>query len=757
MDQPMQPNPNQFSAGKPKAGIKKRFFDDPFRRSPRDYLIMFRERWYYGVIPAIIIMATMIFLESGKKELYETYVSLVFEPEASEVLAGYDPTANSFSQVEINNHLEKIISQSFFDYFSQYLTQEDIERIKEPYIDYENPENTPSIMSIIRPGLNVSVIRDTSIAQIYIQHRDQNTAKFLADLIARKYIDYNMDESQNFTDSAVIFLTREEEKLKEQLAAVQNEIQEYRAKYNLAKLGDDQNIYTQRSSTYDAQLISAEIERLDLATKLDKVLQYKKDGKNLLELPDIAVYGNIPGLRSQMEDLKQEFAILDQKYLENHPSMKTNRTAMNSTQNLIDIEIAQAIVALETDHTIAVEREAELKKQKDLADAQLLELDEISVTYDLLVSKADTTRTGLTDVQTRLSEVTIASRMDNTNIKLNDAAYVPYKPIEPNMPKAFIQSVILGILMIMILPLGFGMFDTRLKSSWEIEDLLDSKLIGEVPKLSSVNKKDRPLVVIKDLSEVASESFRGIFSQFEIAEPGNTNGIILVTSTLPNEGKSLIASNLTATFANHGKKSLLIDFDLRRPSLHTNFEIKNSHGVLKWLKEPDSNLDSLLDDPYLGITEYCPNFYLLRTGGINRKPTELFNQEKMEQLMIALREQFDIIVLDTPPVGLFPDALLLAQKSDFIFYVCRFNKVSMFKIQHFVEKLKETHCKLSGLILNGIPAGRASGYYHYYGYGSYSNYEYKNYYKPKKQAGGKRGKAKQPKPKTAAKTAAKPA
>lgn len=757
MDQQMQPNQN-FSAGKPKAGIKKRFFDDPFRRSPRDYLIMFRERWYYGVIPAIIIMATMIFLESGKKELYQTNVSLVFEPDASEVLAGYDPQNYSFSKVEINNHLEKIVSQSFFDYFTQYLTQEDIERIKEPYIDYENPENTPSITGIIKPGLDVSVIKETSIAKIYVEHRDQKTAKFLADLIARKYIDYNMDESQNFTDSAVIFLTREEKKLKEQLSAVQKEIQDYRALHNLAKLGDDQNIYTQRSNTLDGQLITAEIDRLDLATKLEKVQEYKTGDKNLLELPDIGNYGNIPALQTQMEGLKQEFAILDQKYLENHPSIKTNRTAMESTQNLIDTEVAKAIVALETDHTISVEREAQIRKQKAMADAELLELDEISVTYDLLVSKADTTRAGLTDVQTRLSEVTIASRMDNTNIKLNDAAYVPYRPIEPNMPKAFIQSVILGILMIMILPLGFGMFDTRLKSSWEIEDLLDSKLIGEVPKLSSVNKKDRPLVVIKDLSEVASESFRGIFSQFEIAEPGNTNGIILITSTLPNEGKSLIASNLAATFANHGKRSLLIDFDLRRPSLHSNFDIKNSHGVLKWLKEPNSNLDSVLEDEHLGITEYCPNFYLLRTGGINRKPTELFNQEKMEQLMLALKEKFDVIVLDSPPVGLFPDALLLAQKSDFIFYVCRFNKVSMFKIQHFVEKLKETSCKLSGLILNGIPAGRASGYYHYYGYGSYSNYEYKNYYKPKKQAGGKRRKPKQPKPaaKPAAKTAAKP-
>lgn len=733
----MQNNEKEAPSNKRKPGIKKRFFDNPFRRSPRDYLLMFRERWYYGVIPAIILMALMIFLESKKEKLYGTHVSLVFEPKSARVLGGYKTVDANLSSIEINNHLEKIISHTFFDYFKSFLSQEDIDRIKQPYVNFENPEETLSVASIIRPSLAINSIRDTSIAQIHVQHRDPYTAKFLADLIARKYIDYNMDQSQTNTSSVVVFLTREVEELKDQMESAQASIQEYRTNHNLAKLGDEQNVFYQKATTLDGQLIAAEIDRLDLSTKLDKVRDYKKGGQNVLELPDIGNYGNIPTLQSQLEGLKQEFVLLDQKYLENHPLIKANKNAALSVENLIETEIAKAIADLDTRHVIAVERKSQIKKHKATADEMLLELDQISVKYDLLTRQAETARIALTQMQTRLSEVTIASRMDNTNIKLNDAAYVPFRPIEPNMQMAFIQSLILGTLLVMILPLGFGIFDTRLKSSWEVEDLLDSRLIGEVPKLSSVNKKDRPVVVVKDLSEVASESFRGIFSQFEILESGNTNGMILITSTLPNEGKSLIASNLAATFANHGKKSLLIDFDFRRPSLHGNFEIKNSHGSLKWLKNPKSTLDSVIDDPHLGIIEFSPNFYLLRTGGINRKPTELFNQEKLTLLMNTLKKQFDIIILDTPPVGLFPDALFLAQKTDFIFYVCRFNKVSMFKIQHFVEKLKETNSKLTGLILNGIPVGRASGYYHYYGYGSYSNYEYKNYYKPKKKMGGR--------------------
>jgi polysaccharide biosynthesis transport protein len=748
MEDNLNINQAEHAARKQRTGIKKRFFDDPFRRSPRDYLLMFRERWYYGVIPTIIIMAVMIFLESRKDEVFETYVSLVFEPKSVTVLDNIEAVSNDLSEVEINNHLEKIFSRAFFDYFTDF-SQDDTDRIKGAYINYEEPEKTPSLAQIIRPNLDVQVIRNTSIARLHVKHRDPYVAEFLANRIARKYIDFNMNQAQTSTNSVVVFLTREAEKLTDQLEAAQRNIQEYRTKYNLAKLGDDQNVIYQRATTLDGQLIAAEIDRIDLSTKFEKVKQYKEGGLNLLELPEIGDYGNIPGLETQKENLIQEADLLEQKYLENHPRVKQNVKAIESVDKLIESELRQAITDLETRLTIAIEREAQIKDQKAEADKKLLELDKISVEYELLTDQAVTARNALTTVQERLSEVTIASRIENTNIKLNDEAFVPFTPVEPNMQKAFIQSIIIGCLLVMILPLGFGLFDTRLKSSWEIEDLLESRLIGEIPKLSSVKKQDRPLVVIKDVSEVASESFRGIFSQFEIQESGNANGMILVTSTMPNEGKSLIASNVAATFANHGKKALLVDFDFRRPSLHGNFEIKNSQGSLKWLKDPNSNLDSILDDPLLGIIEYSPNFFLLRTGGVNRKPTELFNQEKLVQLLKKIKETFDIIVFDTPPVGLFPDALLLAQKTEYIFYVCRFNKVSMFKIQHFIDKLRETNGKLTGIVLNGIPVGRASGYYHYYGYGSYSNYEYKNYYKPKKKPAG----AKKPRAPKAAKTA----
>ena len=748
MEDNLNINQAEHAARKQRTGIKKRFFDDPFRRSPRDYLLMFRERWYYGVIPTIIIMAVMIFLESRKDEVFETYVSLVFEPKSVTVLDNIEAVSNDLSEVEINNHLEKIFSRAFFDYFTDF-SQDDTDRIKGAYINYEEPEKTPSLAQIIRPNLDVQVIRNTSIARLHVKHRDPYVAEFLANRIARKYIDFNMNQAQTSTNSVVVFLTREAEKLTDQLEAAQRNIQEYRTKYNLAKLGDDKNVIYQRATTLDGQLIAAEIDRIDLSTKFEKVKQYKEGGLNLLELPEIGDYGNIPGLETQKENLIQEADLLEQKYLENHPRVKQNVKAIESVDKLIESELRQAITDLETRLTIAIEREAQIKDQKAEADKKLLELDKISVEYELLTDQAVTARNALTTVQERLSEVTIASRIENTNIKLNDEAFVPFTPVEPNMQKAFIQSIIIGCLLVMILPLGFGLFDTRLKSSWEIEDLLESRLIGEIPKLSSVKKQDRPLVVIKDVSEVASESFRGIFSQFEIQESGNANGMILVTSTMPNEGKSLIASNVAATFANHGKKALLVDFDFRRPSLHGNFEIKNSQGSLKWLKDPNSNLDSILDDPLLGIIEYSPNFFLLRTGGVNRKPTELFNQEKLVQLLKKIKETFDIIVFDTPPVGLFPDALLLAQKTEYIFYVCRFNKVSMFKIQHFIDKLRETNGKLTGIVLNGIPVGRASGYYHYYGYGSYSNYEYKNYYKPKKKPAG----AKKPRAPKAAKTA----
>jgi Mrp family chromosome partitioning ATPase len=142
--------------------------------------------------------------------------------------------------------------------------------------------------------------------------------------------------------------------------------------------------------------------------------------------------------------------------------------------------------------------------------------------------------------------------------------------------------------------------------------------------------------------------------------------------------------------------------------------------------------EAVASDADLGILEIKPGLFLLRTGGEDRQATELFEMPRFRELFEALRRQFDLVLVDTPPLGVFPDGLLVSKYCDEVVYVCRFNAVPRSKIRKTIERLGRSTATLVGIVLNGIPSGKQSAYYDYYGYGSTENKRYKAYYAQKR-------------------------
>jgi capsular exopolysaccharide synthesis family protein len=274
--------------------------------------------------------------------------------------------------------------------------------------------------------------------------------------------------------------------------------------------------------------------------------------------------------------------------------------------------------------------------------------------------------------------------------------------------------------------------DSRLKAAWEIEQFLGQNLLGEIPSISGIARKERPHIMAKDHDHAASEAFRGLFGQFQLNSTVDHPKVVLFTSTLPGEGKSMIANNLAATFASHGKRTLLVDADFRRPNLHLFYGKDNACGIIRWLNSGEPIHGPAEEDPDLGILPLKENLFLLRSGGESRRATELFGASAYVNLIDSLRSQFDVVILDTPPIGVFPDAMLLSRQCDEAVYVCRFNTVNRSKIRKSLERLVGSEAVLSGIILNGIPTGAQSAYYDYYGYGANESKRYKAYYAKKR-------------------------
>jgi capsular exopolysaccharide synthesis family protein len=357
-------------------------------------------------------------------------------------------------------------------------------------------------------------------------------------------------------------------------------------------------------------------------------------------------------------------------------------------------------------------------------------LDLLEIDYRVISRKVEA-KTPIRDAMLkRIIDIeTLKDIDDESPLRAGAPTGTPITPIAPNHNDIVKNTAVVFLFAFLFIPIGIEFLDNRVKSPWDIEVFIGRDMLAGIPRISLVSETNRPLIVAQDLDENLVESFRGLYSRIQMNSDGIFPKSILVTSAIPSEGKSLLAANLAHSFANHGKKTLLIDFDLRRPGLHKFCDVSNDRGLLTYIQELQANPSANINFEF--IPEVYPNLCLLPSGGKTRTATELLDKVAFTNLFIKLKREFDVLLIDSSPVGLFPDSNALATKVDELIFVTRYAKVGRRTAKSMLQKLEETGTKILGVVLNDLPEKKSSSYYYnygYYGYG-YGYYRYKYYSK----------------------------
>jgi polysaccharide biosynthesis transport protein len=247
-------------------------------------------------------------------------------------------------------------------------------------------------------------------------------------------------------------------------------------------------------------------------------------------------------------------------------------------------------------------------------------------------------------------------------------------------------------------------------------------LLGIIPDLSSLKDEDKYSLVLNGKQAPGVESFLSVYSAVKIHSKLDFPKSILITSTIPGEGKTLISCNLAGSFARHGKKTLLVDCDLRRPMLHRHFKQQNNLGIIPWFENGANLTGDLSQDPGLGIIKIGENLSLLCSGGRSKSPTEILESAAFAQLIERLKKQYDLVVVDSPPLGAVTDSLLIAERTDEVIYVCRFNRAYRKHIRLYIKALRSGKNEILGVVLNGLSPRRIEYYSNYRYYRSYKKY-----------------------------------
>ncbi len=293
-----------------------------------------------------------------------------------------------------------------------------------------------------------------------------------------------------------------------------------------------------------------------------------------------------------------------------------------------------------------------------------------------------------------------------SNNRVIDPAIVPQKPYKPKKPLIVAVGVILGFILGIIAVFMKELLSTKIKSKEDVEKLTDVPIVGTIPHFK---KKDTVLKTLNAPKSAVAEAFRAVRTNLKFISPEKLQ-VIVVTSTISGEGKTTVSTNLGGVFSLIGKKTLLVNLDMRKPTLHKICKVDNSVGISNVLAN-EKTIDEVIKK-----TNY-PNFDIITSGPIPPNPGELIQSKKMDEVIEELRGKYDIIIFDTPPVGLVVDAMHLLEKSDANIYLFRagYSKKDFVKT---LNDLKEKGFKHLSVVINDI--SKKYGNYGYgYGYGGY--------------------------------------
>ena len=692
------------------------------RRSLRDYLVILRERLWIALPLALLVALSVGYYQARVTPMYSSAATMQFERPERVVLNEQVVDSSIRSEADLNTYRTFLESTRLRTMVTQSLTPDEIKILQRPYLKTLAAGANPPGVEAVLGNMVPQSIRNSYLFTITVTHPDAEGAALLANRYVDQFMRYLIENLGGKNEFAVEYLRKRGEELRKESETAEGRLQEYRRKNNLVSLDNSINIIGERLRAINGTLTTARLARLDIENLLGQIERMKQSDSSLLEIGYISAYGTIASLKVQLADLTKQQSILSERYLEKHPKMIDLANAIEVVKSQLTHNIQQSIADLRTQYVKLQETEASYTKEYQDAEKDQLRLGELSIDFKSLENQAQVAKSNYIQILDRLNQTTTSKNLENIPVKPLDRAVpagAPYTPVLSNIIKT---SLGLGLLVFAGVAFGLSFIDDRVKSAWDIEGFIGANLLGIIPELNGVPDAERHSLVNTDKTSPASEAILSVYSAIKIQSKLDFPKSILVTSTIPGEGKTMISCNLAASFARHGKRVLIIDCDLRRPMLHRHFGLTNETGLIPWFESGAKIPGNPLTDASLGLTKVADNLHLLRSGGRSKGPTELFEKPVFGQFLESLKQHFDLIVVDSPPMGAVTDALLISECTDEVIYVCRFNCAYRKHIRLYIKQLKDGKNELLGVVLNGLSTRRIEYYSNYRYYRSYKKY-----------------------------------
>jgi capsular exopolysaccharide synthesis family protein len=711
------------------------------------YWRIIKPRLHILVIITLFVTAAAYIKVSSITPMYEAAGLLMIEPEYKTVLM-FDnrPVFSGYRNEYFNTQLHILRNQPL------PLQQ----KVREGFQSWVNIElKGVNSADILIQGPEVEPEEATYLVKVGYRSNHPGAAARLVNLLLDEFIDFKDNLKFKSSQNAYIYISTQIKKLQDRLSRKVNEMNKWSDRKELFYVSKEDSTVVKKFSDLNQAYTEAQIERIN-----KEALYQELNGMSYESLPQVSKSQLVDNLKNTYSGIESQYNRKSQIFKASYPEMVRLKSQMETLQTQIQKEIKdiaqKTLREAKSEFESAKKKETSLLQLLDRQKEVLLSSNADAIRYKSLDIEVQNMRTMLNYLVRKQEESEVSSRVDKmeetSNIKVLNYAEVPENPVDPGKQRTLMLAVLLG------LALGFGVIflvdylDQTIKTPEEVKMLLGLPALGIIPSTAAKevkayytshysykygnpgaqknrgdNKKkndpkpqDIELINFLDPESIFVDKYQLIRTSIMLSAPKEPPRSIAFSSALPSEGKTATTINLAVSFSQLGKKTLVIDGDLRKPSIHKIFKVKNTAGLSSYLAGR-VELNQVIHKTHI------PNLFVVPSGPPPPNPVELLDSEVMAKMLEKLLERIDFIFIDTPPLVGIVDAIVIAKHTQGMILVTWAGKTHRNALKKTKQELDQFNIRTLGVVLNRSNEKRTAYGYYYHNY----RYQYKYKYKTK--------------------------
>lgn len=692
-----------------------------------DILNIFKKRfWWFFLTVVVTVTITLLYLLNATP-IYEATSTLKIDPSQQSSVADIFGTQMGGSSSKISTEIELIKSRRNLEQVIENLSLMEYFKAKS-----ENSEEVTknSVIRTLSEMITVSPVSDTNIVKISVQSEDQQLASEIANNLVLVYNDLLKSLSQNAYTARRRFIEEQIPIAEKDLNIAQDNLRKFKEENSIFLLDEEAKAilqflvsYDQQINTYQVQLQEANVRIQTLNSMLENMDQ------EIISSETISINPVVSNLRNQIVNIQVQLAGLEGTRSSNDPDVLRLKEELNQAQEMLRNEITTIVTSQvktsNPQYTSIYSQLIQEEAKRQVLQGTIQSITTIRNNYQNQLNQLPALEQRLMDFERevkvkenlyvllleKLEEAKIAEAGVIGTANIIDSAYVSPNPVKPNKTLTAAIGGVLGIFLGILVIFLVEYMDKKIKDEKELKSVVkDKPILGRIPHFRIEKGLMNELIVLRDPVSPISEAYKMLTTNINFSDTKEPN-VISFSSSGPAEGKTTTATNVAISYAQSGKKTLLMDGDMRRPRVEKILGIKTKVGLVNHLLR-HMPIEQVIQKPI----EELENFSVLPVGVLPPNPTTILTSNEFKDLLDRLKEYYEKIVIDLPPIMVAPDAVIASRYADGLVLVTRYGQTTRPALKLAYENILTSGANIIGTVINDVDEKSSNYYYYYYYY-----------------------------------------